>query len=213
MEERDNADRPLRPDIDATRFVTDKLQLATERRVATLITTCANWTSASVVATVWSSDVSDPMSEIENLRYQVVSQTGAVPNVAIMSENVWRYLKHHPDFLDRIKYTQRGMVTVELFSSLIEVPKVLIGNSLYNSAQEGKADSMSFIWGNCFWMGYVPPAPALMEPAAGYTLRWGTNEVRRFREDQEKQDIIEVQHYFDEVICASDAGGGYYGVV
>lgn len=212
-EERENADAPLRPDTQASEFVTDMLQRAMERRVASMITTCANWASASTPSTVWSNPASDILADIENARNAIISSIGVEPNLALMSQDVWRYVKNHPDLLDRIKYTQRGVMTKDLFAGLIEVDKFLVGTALYNSAKEGATDSMAYIWGNCFWLGYVPPRAALMEPAAGYVLQWGANVANRYREDQEHQDVIEVQQSMDEVITGSDAGAGYYGVV
>ena len=72
---------------------------------------------------------------------------------------------------------------------------------------------MAFIWGKHFWMGYVPETPALAIPAAGYVFQWGNREVKRFREDQEEQDVIQVGHWTAERVTASDAGGGWYTVI
>ncbi len=203
----------MRPDTQATEFVTDMLLRATERRVAALITTCTLWASASVPGTVWSNDASDVMADIETARNKVVSLIGVEPNVVVCSQSVWRYLKNHADLLDRVKYTRTGTMTKDLFASLIEVEKFLVGSALYNSAKEGATDVMAYIWGDVFWMGYVPQRAGLMEPASGYTLQWGSNEVRRYREEQEHQDIIEVNQYMDEVITGSDSAAAFYGCV
>jgi len=52
-----------------------------------------------------------------------------------------------------------------------------------------------------------------MTPAAGYVLEWGNRTVRRYREDQEHQDVVEAMHYTDEVITASDSGAVLYNCV
>ncbi len=205
-EVRQNADRPLRPDRDATEFITDKLQLAVERRVASIVTTCGNWASASNPATQWSNDASEPLDDIETAKDAVISKTGVVPNVCVIAQTTWRVLRNHPDIIARVQYGGFRQITPQLLADIIDVPKVLIGRSIYNTALEGATDSISYVWGDMLWVGYVPGAPALMTPAAGYTLQWGGNEVSRFREDQEHQDVIEVSWATDEVICASDSG-------
>jgi len=213
-ETRDNADAPLRPSIEAAEFVADKLELAMERRVATLITTAANWATSSSPTTQWSSDTSDPFNDIDGAVDGVISSIGQFPNVAVMSWDVWRRLKNHPDLLDRVKFTRPGgSPEVTDIAGWFGLDKVLVGLSLYDSAEEGQTASMTYIWGDDFWVGYVPQSPALMTPAAGYVFRWKTREVRQFREDQEYTDVFTGNEYLDEVITACDAGSILYDCV
>jgi hypothetical protein len=213
-EVRENADNPLRPDVEATEFVTDALMRSYENRVATIITTCANWASASTPGTVWSSDTSDPLGDIDIAVDAVIKLTGRMPNTGIMSWGVWKELKNHPDLLDRVKYTRPGAQPQPGdLAGWFGLDKVLVSHALVDSSVEDATSSLAYIWGSMFWVGYVAPNAALMVPSAGYTLEWMNRETRRFREDQERADVIEVSEWRDEVITASDAGGGFYGVV
>ena len=213
-EVRANADAPLRPDMEASEFVTDALLRAQERRVATLITASDGWAQSASPTTQWSSDTSNPFGDIMAAIDGVVQRIGRRPNVAVTSWDVWRYLLNHPDFLDRVKYTRpSGVIQPGDITSWFEFDKFLIGYSLYDKALEGQSASMTYIWDDDFWVGYVPTGPALMTPAAGYCLRWGTREIRRYREDQEKQDVLEASHYVDECVTASDAGGIVYDAI
>ncbi len=213
-EVRNNADVPLRPDVTATEFVTDGLLLGLEKRVATLITACANWATASNPGTLWSTDTSNVWADIDTAVNAVVSSIGREPNVAIMGWPVWKALRNHPDFIDRVKYTrQTGRVEPEDLRSWFGFEKVLIGKAVENTALPGVAVSMSFIWGKHFWVGYVTDAPALEQPSSGYIFRWGNRQVERFRMDQEHTDIIAAEHFTAEVICASDAGSGFFTAV
>jgi len=213
-EVRNNADAPLRPDITATEFVTDGLLLGLEKRVATLVTACANWAAASNPGTLWSTTTSDIWADIDTAVNAVVSSIGREPNVAILGWPVWKAMRNHPDFIDRVKYTrQTGRVEPQDLRSWFGFEKVLIGKAVENTAEEGAAVSMSFIWGKHFWVGYVADAPALETPSAGYVFRWGNRVVERFREDQEHTDVVAAEHFTDEVICASDAGSGFFTCV
>lgn len=201
------ADEPLRPLVEATQFVTDGLLLGMEIRVANLVTTAANWTTSNSPATQWTSDTSDPWGDIDTAINGVVNNTGRMPNVAAMSWDVWRNLRQHPDFLDRVKYTRpSGRVEPEDLRSWFGFDKVLIGTAIQDSAQEGATASLTYVWGDDFWCGFVPNNAALMTPAAGYTLMWGPRTVRTYRLDPEHSDLIEAENFTDELITASDAG-------
>ena len=213
-EVRKNADTPLRPEVESVEFVTDALLRARERRVASLITTSTNWAYSSSPATQWSSDTADPLGDIDNAINGVVSSIGVFPNTAVTSWDVWRKLKNHPDLLDRVKYTRPGGTPVPGdVADWFGIGKFLIGYSLYEAAKDGQSASMAYIWGDDFWVGYVPSGPALMTPAAGYVLAWEGRSVSRFREDQERQDVFEASENSDEVITGSAAGALVYDAV
>lgn len=214
-EVRNNSDAPLRPDITATNFVTDGLLLDQERRIAELTTGGSGlWNYSASPTTQWSGSAADPFGDIRTARDNVVSQIGRMPNVAVMSWDVWSNLQIHPDFVDRVKYTRPGgNPEPGDLRGWFGFDKVLIGHSIFDVAVEGQTASKVFIWGDAMWMGYVPTAPALEEPAAGYLLEWGTRTVRRFREDQERQDVVDGEHWTDEIITASIAGAVIYDAV
>lgn len=213
-EVRENADVPLRVDVDATNFVTDGLMLGLEIRVANIVTASGGWSYSSSPATQWSSDTSDPWGDIDNAVNGVVSTIGRQPNVAVMSWDVWRHLRQHPDFLDRIKYVRPGgrIEPIDL-QSWFGFAKVLVGTALKDTSQEGASASISYIWDDDFWCGYVPPNPSLMTPATGYVFTWGNREIRRYRQEQEHVDVLEGQWYTAEVVTASDAAGIVYNAV
>ena len=214
-EVRRNADAPLRPDVTAVNFVTDGLMLDMEKRIADLTTGGSGlWAYSDTPSTQWSSDTSDPYGDINTLKSNIIQQIGRMPNVAVMSWDVWQNLENHPDLLDRVKYTRPGAVLDPSdVGRWFGFDRVLVGYSIYDVALEGQTASKLYLWGDGFWAGYVTSGPALEEPTAIYTFKWGDRVVRRFREDQERQDIIDAEEYTDEVITASIAGGVLYNVV
>lgn len=205
-EVRENADEPLRPETEAAEFVTDNLLRAWEKRTADLVAGSANWANAASPTTQWDDDTSDPIGDVDAARKTVIQATGVLPNCLVMGYEVWEDLKGHPDLLDRIKYVQKGVLTTDLAASLFEVDHLLVGRAVYDQAAEGQSASMAFIWGKTATLLYVPANPGLMIPAAGYTFQFKPRQVSRFREDQERQDIIEAHHCVDECITGSDAG-------
>lgn len=203
-----NADSAFRPAVEAVELITDGLLRAQELRVANLTTGgSALWANSFAPAIQWSSDSSDPYTDFDNAIANVVNTTGVMPNTAVMSYDVWRALRKHPDFLERIKYTRNdGVVNLNDMKQWFNIDKWLIGTALYDTAREGQTSSMAQIWGDGVWIGYVPANAALLTPAAGYTFEWAGRQIRTFRMDQERTDVFEVSHNLVEKICASDVG-------
>ena len=211
-EEIANADQPLRPMVEAAEFTMDQLLLGLEIRVADLVSASGNWASASAHTSTpkWSSDTSTPTANILTLNTSVRQTIGRRPNTAVLGAEVFETLMDHPEFLERLKYTRAGAVlTPGDLASWFGYQKVLIGDGIKNTANEGAADSFSDIWSDFFWVGWVAPNPSLRQPSAGYVFEWGARETETFREDQEKQWIVTVEHKTDERITASDSGAIY----
>ena len=216
----DNADDPLQPQRDATEFATDKVLLYMEYDVASSVFASSVWSGSATPTTTWDDDASDPLQDIENARESIVSEIGREPNIMVIGREVWTDLKHHPDLIDRIKYTSNGgIMTLELAARLFEVDRLLVGNAIYTTTGEGarypssgtETDvtvTYSYIWGKNAWLGWVPPNASLMQPAAGYILAWKNRTAEVFRREEEKADAIRVEMHYDVKVTSPDAG--YY---
>jgi hypothetical protein len=214
VEVRNNADSPLRPDIEATEFVTDKLLLGRELRVAALTTGgSGTWVYSDTPTVAWTSDSSAPLTDIEALLNGVIGSIGRFPNVAVMSWAVWKALRNHPDLLARVGDTRDRIVRIEDLQQWTGIPKILVGMQIYDAGKEGATSSIGYVWGDQFWAGYVPANASLMTPAAGYTFTWENRQVKRYRLELEHSDEIEVEESTDERVSASDAGGVLYNCV
>lgn len=208
-EERANADNALKPDIDMAEEVTDRLILDKEKRAADLLFSTASFSQNTTLAGTnqWSDYTnSDPFGDIDTARQTVVQSVGVNPNVMILGCEVFDKLKHHPEVVDRVKYTQKAVTTADILASLFGVDNVLVGGMVYNSAAEGLSESMGFIWGKYCLMGYVSPRPGLKSLSMGYSIYWGEREVDRWRDEDTKSDIIRVNMYYDMKLACPQAG-------
>ena len=133
----------------------------------------------------------------------------------MLGELAWHRLQDHPDFLDRIKFTQTALMTTELLARVLELERVLVGSAMFTSDFEGVAEaSVSYtdIFNDDALMLYVADRPSLMTPSAGYTFVWrpltggGPQYIRRYRVDAKTTDYIEGRTYFDQVMTGSRAG-------
>lgn len=180
-EDRVNADNPLRPDQDATEFVSQKLLLKREILWASTFFRPGVWgkeiqgvnTNPSTNQTLqFNLDTSDPIKVITDESTNMAERTGYKPNTLILSPHVFNALKNHPDVLDRIKYTQKGIVTLDLLANLFEVENVYIPYAVQNTAPKGQTANNSFIMGKHALLCYVEKNPGLKKPSAGYIFAW-----------------------------------------
>jgi hypothetical protein len=217
---------PLRPDQDAIEFAADKIDLKKERRIASEI---LNGTWSGVAGEdaegLWAPDdatntfINDMLTRIETIR----SQTGFMPNTLVLDYGTYNALKKNHDLLDRIKYTQRGILTADLLAAMFDLNQVLIAKSIYSTAKE-KKDGTDFtasnIWeknagkGSAFLL-YKPSALGLKTPTAGMQCRVnypgiGPRRAVTWREASRHQDVYEIAEETDIVIVSSDLGFLWY---
>ena len=216
---------PLMPDQDAVEFATDKVDLKKEIRVAELIID-GTWSSVAGedAGGFWAASdnntfLLDVRTRVETIR----SNTGLKPNRLIIDHGTYNSLKEEATILDKIKYTQRGVLTKELLAALLELDEVLIGEAIKNTAKETKAGTeftASNIWeknagkGSAF-LYYSPQRPGLKVASAGYQARvaYENGMARRttsWREAARHQDVYEVAEETDILQTGADLGFLWY---
>lgn len=225
-EDRVNADSPLQPNVDATEHVSHKLLLKREILWAsnffkagvwgTDITGKAASPSGETETLQWDQAGSDPIKDITTAAIKMVEETGKRPNVLVLSPHAFNALKLHEDILDKIKYTQKGIVTLDLLAMLFEVEKVYVTWAIQNTAGKGQDANMSFVMGKNALLCYSESRPGIKKASAGYIFAWkglkgagafGNRVVRIpmpwLGEDTER---IEGDMAFDMKVVAKDMG-------
>lgn len=223
-----NADAPLRPDQEATEFITSRLLLRLEKQWATDFFTTGVWSSSDFTGVAgaaganqfvqWSDYAnSDPINDIENGKEAILGTTGFMPNTLVMGYQVFRQLQHHPDIVDRYKYTTNQVITEDLLARLFGVDRILVCRGISATNNEGATAAYSFIQGKAALLCYVPASPGLLTPSAGYTFLWrgisaGLGQpavIRRFRIEPRRADRIEGEIAFVNKVIGSDLGKFY----
>lgn len=219
---RKNADQPLNPDMDATRILTDAILLDREYRVSRIMfdtsTTFASYTAALSGGDRWDDyENSDPFAKVELAIDSVVKNSLKMPNTMILGRDVYKKLKHHPDILERIKYsggpTNPALIDTTLLAQCFGLERVLVGSAVYNTANKGQTLSAGYVWGKYCGIYYIEPNPGIKTVSAGITFRSENFTVRKWREDSRGGDMIEVEMIDDEVVPAAGAGYVYSTVV
>jgi len=213
---RANADAAIDVDRDATEFVTRDLILTREVQWAATYFTTSIWTGTSTgtdvtPSTLWDASGSTPISDIRTQLRSIKKKNGFRGNKIVTSDLVWDVLQDHPDFLERIKYTQTAIVTTGLLAAVLGLDDVLVGGAVINSVNEGQTDSLDFLFGKHVLCLYAPPRPGLLTPSAGYIFNWnarvgGFMRVLRFRMEWLKADRVEGEMAFAQKQVAPTLG-------
>jgi hypothetical protein len=130
----------------------------------------------------WDVPSTDIIAQIDDAMNAVQLAGGYRPNTWSMNRKVWTAVKRNPGIIARISNVVAGngaaasgnprLVTRESVAALFELDMVLVEDKVYNSANKGATDAMSFVIGNHSLLAYVTKTPSLTEPSAGYGFAW-----------------------------------------
>jgi hypothetical protein len=225
-QDRANQDRPVIDlDRDATEFVTRDIMLRREKDWVTAYFGTGIWTGLPLQTGAaaaganqfiqWDRTSATPLEDIESWRIGVGETTGLRPNVLVIGARVYSALKNSDEFIERVKYTQRGIVTLELMAAMWDLEAVYTPMVVENTAEEGQADDLNYIYGKSALLVYRASRPGLKVVSGGYVFEWtgylgdsafrGTS-VSKFRMQELKADRVEVESAYDFKVVASDVG-------
>jgi hypothetical protein len=229
---RANADSNFSLDSESTKFLTNQLLLKQELDWTATYFKTGVWATeytgvGSGVGTgeflQWNDAASDPIKDVTDWKIRYRLLTGYSPTFMVIGADVMKELKSHPDIIDRIKYTQRGVVTEDLIASLFDIPKLLVSyaskvadDARINDAvaQDAAAEYEFLADTKSALLGYAPSSPSLMTPSCGYTFVWsgyhgGNSEgirMKNFRMEHIASDRIEAEMTYDMKVVAEDMG-------
>lgn len=232
QEEKVNYDAPINVDRDTTEWLSQKMLLKREVDFTNKFFKTGVWgkdiTADGTTIKKWSNPESDPIAHVNTEMLAFAEKTGYKPNFAIMSPDVFYALKNHDLIMDRIKYTQKGIITLDLIAALFEVENVFVPWAIYNAGpqtpgyDESKA-SMNFLYKSSMLLGYRAPRPSLKTPTAGYIFAWtglegssayGSRMVR-IKMDQLGlgTERLEMEMAYDQKVICADMGTFFTALV
>ena len=215
--DRANTDAPLNQDGAAVKLLAHAALIRKEKAFVDTFFTTGVWGTSATPSVQWSDQLgSDPLNDMETAKSAILSKTGIEANTLLLGYDVFRQLKHHPDIVDRIKYTSERSVSEDVLARLFGVDRVLVAKSVMDSGSEGKsASSVAFIAGKHALLLHVAPNPGLEVATAGLTFSWtgangGMNNLgtvtRKLRIDTRLSDRIETEVAFDMRVISSELG-------
>lgn len=204
----DQADAALNPLIDETETVTEKLLLDREINAANLLTSTANLTNNTTLSgtSQWSDySNSDPIGDVRTARTSVHTNTFKKPNAIIMAKTVFDTLVDHPAIIERIKYSQLGIVTAELLARVLQVERIIVGEAGNNTAVEGQTDVLAYVWGKHAIVCYIAPQIKIKMLTLGVTFTYSQRLVKRWRDEDREGTYVRIgnDNYIQKIIAAA----------
>jgi len=220
---RDNADSILNLEKNAVRLATRKGLLKLERLFVEGFFKTGVWSNevegnaspSGAQVEFWSDETDGtPVKNVDTGKATILQNTGFEPNTMVVGLEVFNVLKEHPTILDKIKYTERGVVTEDLLAQVFGVERFFVAKSIINTAKKGAAANMAFNFGKHALLMYVNPEPGPEMPSAGYTFAWtGVSEglgenvgIRQYREEDVRANWYEMEMSVDLKQVGDDLG-------
>lgn len=190
--------------------IQDIIQLRAERAAAALATNPANFSPSNRMvlggSSRWTDPASNPSADIENGKEVVRSQIGSAPDTAVLSPKDFAACVTHPAIVDRIKYTGRDSVTVELLASLWGLKQVAVAEAVY----EDESEVLKDVWGGGVVLAYTALGSIAERgrPSFGYTYRLSGYPLveQPYYDRPSKSWIYPVTDELQPVIAAANAG-------
>ena len=222
---RANADSTFKLDKESTEFITNQLLLKRDVDWNATYFRSGVWATEQTGTTdfvKWDDAASDPIGDVARWIIDFRRETGFAPNKMVLGAHTMAALKQHPDIIDRIKYTQKGIVSEDLIATLFDVQSLYTSYAtltntpqLNDARQQDLAATYDFITPTTgALLLYAPSSPGLQIPSAGYTFTWngylaGNGQgirVKRFRMEPIASDRVEAEMTYDMKVVCPDMG-------
>jgi hypothetical protein len=201
---------PVNLQADATRNVTQLLLLAREVLWQTGFFKTGIWTGSATGSDItpsptWGAAGSTPIEDVYAQKLSVKQQTGYMPNVFVITPDVFAALIENAEIVERIKYggsaASPAVANEQSLAAVFGVDKVLVAWGTNVTSQElVTPDTWSWIAGTKkALLAYAAPEPGILTPSAGYHFAWTGyvgagaegNRIKSFRLEQLESERVE----------------------
>jgi hypothetical protein len=214
-EDLENQDPAVDLSVTAAEWLADQFMINREQKIYTDFMKSGVWGTDKTLAgaTLWSDFAnSDPITDIRVAKQTIQKATGQKPNRMATGVETLDILAEHPLLIDKYKYTNTAILSKEQVAAALQIPELLVGEAIENTANEGATFSGGYTWAKTALVAYVTPTPGLRQPTAGYTFLWpvvggGINVViERMREELRKRDMLAGRNAYDQKAVGTDLG-------
>lgn len=203
---------PIVDELKSSQYVIDKIGLKIERLVASALATTGNWTTTVAIAAGSEWDTAgggNPIGAIDTAKITVKGLIGIKPNRLVITERTAWALRVNPVLRDYVKYSGAAptVLSMQILQELFDIEKIIVADGMYNTAAKDLTASLSPILTDTAWIGYCPPSPAIMVPAAGYVFeKSGEQPIRTYQEPKNRRNVIDAVKHWAIEVTAADAG-------
>jgi len=179
-----NVNAPYKAEEDETLGLSTHLWLGKEKSLAdalgdtSILTQNTTLSGASQLSDYLNSD---PLDDFDTARLAVRDGCGMLPDTAVMSYPVYSKLRYHPQILDSLgfKDNRPGGLSIQELADAMDVKRILIGEAMYNSANEGQSDSLADVWGKNIIFSVSPERAMVRQVSLGYLVQFNGQAPRK----------------------------------
>ena len=216
VEDEVNADAILNWASNHANFLTDRLLMDYEYRIAQFAVNTSNVRTVTLVGCGWFNQTAPIFTQMLAYKEQFRQATGMVPNLLLIPEALSQYWKTNNELRDILYGDRGGVPSAQQLAGLLEINKVLIPRVQVNTAGETETENgsgtLSDVWGTTsIIMAYTSTLAGQMTDTWINAFRWtspalGTPwAVERFPYDVRKKCYtLEVGYYQGEKVVSSD---------
>jgi len=212
MDYREEAASMFNLERHGTMVVTETIQLSREKAAADLAQNADNYPVGNKITLSGTSQFthadSDPITVMETAKEALRGKIGKRPNTMIMGAATYKALKNHAKLIERIKYSMKGILTIDLMKEIFDVANIVVGEAIYASDDGVFAD----IWGDNVILAWVPENPggaerSVYEPSFGYTLRKrNMPQVDKYTENGGKLRVVRSTDMYQVKMVGAESG-------
>jgi len=200
-------------DFIATKRGMNHIMRAQEQRIANKVFDPVTFTANSV-GNEWDKPAqATPIDDVNDGIASFRLACGMLPDALIIAYSTFLNLKNCDQVVDRLKYTFAGIdinrMNSEQLAAVFNVPRVLVGGAVYDSAGQGLDTVVADLWSNEYsGLVKISSGPDLVQPGIGRTFLWTEDSpqnpiVEQYREDKIRSDVFRVRHNTDEALMQS----------
>lgn len=208
---RNNADAPVRPQMNTVSKIMKWIMLGQEKRVQAIAQDGTNSVATVAASPKWDGTSPTIEKDIDTAKDSVRDSAGVEPNAILLAENVKDVVKRDTTLRGLIQYViNLGAGNRDLLMNG-ELPPVMfnlaiiIAGSVEDTSKIGAASSISKIWGDSVPVFYREMAPSLDAVTWGYIMRLQNPIVTTYRDDPRKGEWIEASILQAEELVTSSA--------
>lgn len=227
-----NADEGIDLETDAVEFLTNQMLMQIEGTFNATYFGAGKWSVDKTGATAGNGTTqftkwgdlagSDPITDMRRFIREGQGATGMRFNQANFTRDVVDTLFDHPDIIARINAGQTpggpALANLETLARIFAVDRIIVSDSVTNTAKEGIADAVDFAQKNAGFLSYRNPRIGRRTPTAGLVFGWrglngafgdGGSIIETFSlRPRVKADRVQITAAYTMKIIANDLGMG-----
>lgn len=212
--QRKNAASVLNLEFAKVQRVKDLVELGLESRVATLLTTQANYASTNRVqlsgTDQWNNaSYSGSIEQVIDTAKEAVRQQtlGLDPDTIIIPSAVAKVIKRDASIRELIKYTHTDLLVDGDLPPVLWGMKVVIPKASYVTTRKGAStQTIADVWGKHVVLAVSNGGGLIDVPTFGKIFQMGSPVVKTWRKEERSADFYEYSMMTDEVITSNVAG-------